>query len=65
MPNDPIDAFLTTDELAVRWRCATRTLQRWRTRATGPHFHRIQGRILYAMADVIAFEQAHRSEGDQ
>ena len=62
MTNDANESFLTTRELAERWKCALRTLQRWRTSGTGPRYHRIQGRVLYALSDVRAHEETSRSD---
>lgn len=45
-------------ELAERWRITTRTLDRWRVAETGPAWMRLNGRIRYRVADVLAFERA-------
>lgn len=57
--------FLTAQELALRWRRSLRSLQRWRQTRSGPRYHRIEGRILYALDDVISFETAHQGEVDE
>lgn len=53
------DEFLTADALIARWKgqvtCAT--LATWRSRGHGPKFVKVGGRVLYRLADVIAYEQ--------
>jgi hypothetical protein len=48
---------LTERELALRWRVSPRTLERWRISRTGPAWLRLNGRVRYRLADVLAFEQ--------
>lgn len=55
---DPI--WLTTSELARRWRMAPRTLERWRASAAGPARHYIGGRVLYLLSDVLGYEGSQR-----
>lgn len=47
---------LTEKELAARWRVSVRTLQNWRWMGRGPRYLKIGARVLYARADVEAFE---------
>lgn len=49
--------FLTTAELAERWRISSRTLERWRDKGIGPAYTRIGNRVRYHI-DVI--ERAER-----
>lgn len=58
-------AFLQQHELADRWRVSPRTLERWRWRKTGPTFTKIGGRVVYALADVEAYERRRRAEMHQ
>lgn len=58
-----LHALMTEDELAQRWRKSTRTLQRYRTEDSGAAWLRIGGRVLYRLADVVAFEEAARNGG--
>jgi hypothetical protein len=57
-------------ELAQRWKISPRTLERWRCFGGGPRFLKINGRILYRLEDIEAFEAAQlrmpigRSKGD-
>jgi hypothetical protein len=53
--------FLTETMLAARWHCSRSRLQHWRLDAKGPPFLKIGGRVLYALEDVRAFEDAQRS----
>ena len=53
---------LNQHDLATRWRMSVRTLERWRSQRQGPPFLRLGGRIVYALSDVEAFEQAQRQE---
>lgn len=55
-------SFLQQKELAARWRVSPRTLERWRWRKTGPTFIKIGGRVIYALADVEAYERRRRAE---
>jgi hypothetical protein len=47
--------FLTTREVADRYRIRENTLRKWRTHQRGPVFVRIEGRILYRESDLKAF----------
>lgn len=44
--------------LARRWRRSPRTLERWRQARRGPAWLRLEGRVLYRLEDVLAYEQA-------
>lgn len=61
MATQPI--WLTTLELAARWRVTSRTLERWRAEPYGPAWHHIGGKILYLLDDVLAYEDRHRRKG--
>ena len=52
--------FLRPPEAARLLCVSERTLQRWRHRGSGPRAAKIGGRIIYALADLIAF--ASKSE---
>lgn len=54
--NDP--QYLTPEALHDRWkkRVAVRTLSNWRSLGTGPKFTKVGGRILYPLAEVLAWE---------
>ena len=45
-------------ELAERWRVSEATLERWRSDRIGPVYLKIQGRVLYRLIDIEAFEVA-------
>ncbi len=65
MPTENIysTTWLTTTELAGRWRMTTRTLDRWRAKRHGPAWHIIGGRVLYQLDDVLTYEDRHRRKG--
>jgi predicted site-specific integrase-resolvase len=48
--------YLNVSELATRWRISTKTLERWRCQGTGPVYLKLQGRVLYRMHDIEAYE---------
>ena len=43
-------------QLADRWGISEATLERWRSEGIGPVFLILQGRVLYRLEDVEAFE---------
>ena len=47
---------LNQPQLADRWDISEATLERWRTEGIGPVFLKLQGRVLYRVEDVEAFE---------
>jgi hypothetical protein len=51
---------LTQSELAERWRISPRTLEKWRYLGIGVEHLKIGGRVIYRVADVRAYEAAHR-----
>ncbi len=48
---------LTQRELAERWRISEATLERWRGEGLGPQYLKLQGRVLYRIVDVEAYEE--------
>jgi hypothetical protein len=48
--------YLTVKELAERWRLEAPTLAMWRCRKKGPQYHKMSGRILYSLQDVLSYE---------
>jgi hypothetical protein len=51
------DLFLSTKELARRWKLSTRTLERWRGLCLGPDFMKIGGRIRYTAETIQQYER--------
>ena len=47
---------LTQGELAERWNCSEASLERWRCEGIGPVFMKLNGRVLYRIEDVEAYE---------
>ena len=56
-PNESTTVFLTTKELARRWRISPRNLEGWRDKGIGPHYNKIGNRVRYHV-DVV--ERAER-----
>ena len=52
-------------ELAERWRVSPRTLERWRVTGTGPAWVQLNGRVLYRLEDVEAFERQRLRHGSR
>lgn len=56
------DVFLTTKELAIRWRTLEQSIRRARSRGGGPRYIRMgtppRGRVLYLLKDVEEWERA-------
>ncbi|MFX1761489.1 helix-turn-helix domain-containing protein [Paraburkholderia sp. A1RI-2L] len=47
---------LNQRDLAERWDISEATLERWRSDGIGPVFMKLQGRVLYRLEDVEAYE---------
>lgn len=56
------DAFMTTEELAARWRTTPVGIAAQRYRGVGPRGYRIGKRVLYRLADVEAWEASRQDE---
>jgi hypothetical protein len=56
---------LTQHDVARRWRMSERTLEAWRWRKRGPAHLKIGGKIMYRLADVLAYEMANLQRGDR
>jgi len=52
--------YLTTEELANRWRVSTSSVSKWRVQGKPPIFFQINGTILYKLADIKDLEKANR-----
>ena len=42
--------------LAKRWDVSEATRERWRSEGIGPMFLKLQGRVLYRLVDIEAYE---------
>ena len=62
MTNDK--KYLTTKELAKRWRRSPRTIEGWRSRKTGPNYAELNGMVLYDLDEIIKFENASKVTHD-
>lgn len=56
----PDTIFLSTAELAERWRMSQSALRFRRMKGLGPTYHMLDGSARYALADVEAYEKANR-----
>ena len=54
-------AYLTPQQLAKRWQFSHKTLEKWRYQGIGPRYTKVGRRLLYAMPDIVAFEQQGRN----
>ncbi|HEV7254762.1 MAG TPA: helix-turn-helix domain-containing protein [Mesorhizobium sp.] len=54
--------YLNQEELARRFRVSPRTLERWRWLKIGPRYHKLGGKVAYALADVEAYERKRRAK---
>jgi hypothetical protein len=59
---DTLPQFLNQQELARRWRLSERTLESWRWKKIGPNYIRLEGKVVYALSDVEAYERRRRAE---
>ena len=50
------NCHLSQKVLAKRWDVSEATLERWRTEGLGPRFLKLQGRVLYRLVDIEAYE---------
>jgi hypothetical protein len=55
---EPARQLLTEIMLADRWVCSVARLQRWRTVGEGPPYLKIEGKVLYRLKDIVAYEEA-------
>jgi hypothetical protein len=51
--------FLTDLQLAERWHVHRQTLIKWRRFNKGPAYSKINGRVLYPLAEVEHFEKVN------
>tara|TARA_R100001443_G_scaffold97509_1_gene104347 strand:+ start:36 stop:194 length:159 start_codon:yes stop_codon:yes gene_type:complete len=52
MTSDSKQEFLTSQELAERWRVHLDSIYRWRREGKPPSFYTINGKILYKLAEI-------------
>ena len=58
MTSDSKKEFLTSQELADRWRVHLDSIHRWRREGKPPSFYSINGKILYKLAEIEDLELA-------
>jgi predicted site-specific integrase-resolvase len=58
---------MTPRDLSNRWLLNITTLERWRSEGKEPPYLKIQGRVLYRLEDIEAYEarHLHRSPGER
>lgn len=56
--------FLTTKEVANRWRMSHRSLEGWRDQGIGPTYHVIGASVRYHINDLIEFETRNKLGGE-
>lgn len=58
---------LNQRHLADRWDLSEATLERWRSDGIGPVYMKLQGRVLYRVEDVEAYETTslHKSTSER
>ena len=54
-------SYLTSKEVAGRWRLSDHTLTNWRSAGKGPPFIRVGTRVLYPIEGIHAFEKLDSS----
>jgi DNA-binding transcriptional MerR regulator len=59
---DMSPTYLSQTELAQRFRVSPRTLERWRWKKIGPNYIRLEGKVVYSLADIEAYERRRRAE---
>tara|TARA_R110000796_G_scaffold55771_1_gene129590 strand:- start:5215 stop:5418 length:204 start_codon:yes stop_codon:yes gene_type:complete len=50
--------FMTTVELAARWKKSPRTLENWRVQGIGPNFYKIGAAVLYKVNEIEELESS-------
>tara|TARA_R100000700_G_scaffold15804_1_gene21914 strand:+ start:1669 stop:1863 length:195 start_codon:yes stop_codon:yes gene_type:complete len=64
MTSDSKKEFLTSQELADRWRVHLDSIHRWRREGKPPSFYSINGKILYKLAEIEDLESAKRQSNN-
>jgi Helix-turn-helix domain len=54
---------LHTIDLARRWKYSPRTLENLRWRKKGPPYLKLNGRVIYRLEDIEAYEAQHLRNG--
>ncbi|MFX4294080.1 helix-turn-helix domain-containing protein [Streptomyces bohaiensis] len=51
------EVFLTTEQVAARYRRKPQTIRYWRMKGLGPSYLRLGKRVLYALTELHRFER--------
>jgi hypothetical protein len=62
MTTDRPISHINQVQLSRRWGLSPRTLEKWRWRGKGPRFLKLEGKVVYRLADVVAYEADHMRE---
>ena len=54
--------FIKPKEAAKILLCSERTLEAWRRDQRGPSYYKLEGKILYALKDVLSFIEKSKVE---
>ena len=54
--------FIKPKEAAKILLCSERTLEAWRRDQRGPSYYKLEGKILYALEDVLTFIEKSKVE---
>lgn len=57
---NPSNKMLHTRDVADLFGVSDRTVEGWRARKTGPAYHRFEGRVRYALEDVLDWKRRCR-----
>ena len=56
------DYFITTKELAERWRKSPRTIENMRTRGESPvNYYKLGKTVRYKMSDILLYEESQKN----
>lgn len=48
--------YLTSKEVAIRWKLTPETMKKWRCAGKSPPYRKLGGRILYKIEEIERFE---------
>lgn len=60
------ETFLTSKELAERWKLEENTIRRWRSKGVGPDYIKLEGKkgaVRYSLKGVEDYEELWRRAG--
>lgn len=60
-----VDEFLTTAEVAARYRTSDSTVRYWRMTGYGPKGEKVGRKVLYSVEEIERFDAERRAEADR